>query len=64
MTKNNFVSIVSFLLFIISVLHILRVFYGWESQIGNFVVPMWFSYVAVLLTGYLSFQGFRLAKKT
>lgn len=63
MKKDNFVSVVSFIFLIIGVLHALRLFYGWEAQIGNFTVSMWLSWAAVLLAFYLSFQGFRLAKR-
>lgn len=63
MIKNNFVSVVSAVFLIIGVIHVLRIFGGWEAQIGSSVVPMWISYVAVVIAFYLSFQGFRLAKK-
>ena len=63
MKKNNFVSVASVIFLIIGVLHGLRLFYGWVAQIGSFVVSMWLSWAAVLLAFYLSFQGFRLAKK-
>ncbi|OGI59500.1 hypothetical protein A2814_03125 [Candidatus Nomurabacteria bacterium RIFCSPHIGHO2_01_FULL_38_19] len=63
MIKNNFVFVVSAVFLIIGVIHVLRVFGGWEVQIENSVIPMWVSWVAVIVAFYLSFQGFRLAKK-
>lgn len=63
MMKNNFVSVVSFIFLIIGVLHALRLFYGWEAQIGNVAISMWASWAAVLVAFYLSFQGFRLRKR-
>lgn len=63
MKNNNFVFVVSCIFLIIGVLHALRFFYGWEAQIGSFMVPMWLSWAAVLVTFYLSWSGFRLAKR-
>ncbi|OGI95744.1 hypothetical protein A2917_00280 [Candidatus Nomurabacteria bacterium RIFCSPLOWO2_01_FULL_42_17] len=62
MTKNKFVYVVSVIFLIIGILHILRLLNGWEAQIGSFVIPMWISFVAVVVAFYLSFQGFRMAK--
>lgn len=62
MKKDNFVFVVSFIFLIIGVLHALRLFYAWEAQIGNFTLPVWLSWAAVLLAFFLSFLGFRLAK--
>ena len=33
---------------LIAVLHLARLVYGWEAVIGGWVVPMWFSWPAVL----------------
>ncbi|OGI76139.1 hypothetical protein A3C67_01700 [Candidatus Nomurabacteria bacterium RIFCSPHIGHO2_02_FULL_42_19] len=63
MTKNNFVSVASFIFLIVGVMHALRLFNGWEVQLGGLLVPMWASWVAVLLAAYLTFQGFHLSKK-
>lgn len=44
-------------------MHVLRIANEWEAQLGTLVVPMWASYLAALVALYISFQGFRLAKK-
>lgn len=62
MTKNNFMSVVSVLFLIIGIMHVLRLLNGWEAQIGGLMIPMWASWVAVVVAFCLSFQGFRLAK--
>jgi len=63
MGKNKFVFIVSVIFLIIGVAHIFRVLGGWQVQVGNLAIPIWASWIAVILAFYLSFQGFRLAKK-
>jgi len=53
------VSLLSGLVFgVIAVLHLLRLIYGWEAQIGTFAVPMWLSWVALVLGGLLSAANF------
>ena len=63
MTKNNVVSVASFIFLVVGVLHVLRLLIGLEIQIGSLINPMWTSWVALVLVAYLTFQGFRLAKK-
>ena len=63
MTKNNFVSVGSVIFLIIGVLHVLRLLYGWQAQIGDFVVPMWVSWAAVIIAFYLAYQGYWLSKR-
>lgn len=43
----------------IFLIHILRVLNGWNAQVENFVVPMWFSWIALISMGYLSFEAFK-----
>ena len=40
---------------LIAVLHLFRLLYGWEAVIGGWMVPMWLSWVAVLVPGYLGY---------
>jgi len=35
---------------------------GWPADIGGFVVPMWLSWVAVPLAGYLAYHGLKIKK--
>lgn len=44
----------------ISILHGFRLFFGWEAVLGTWDVPLWVSGLAVLVFGYLGYQGFRL----
>jgi len=63
MDKKTFLSITAVLFLIIAFLHVLRVFYGWQAVLGGYVLPMWISWLAVLMAGFLSYQGFMLGKK-
>ena len=43
--------------------HLLRVAFGVSFVVGSNSVPMWASGIAVIVTGYLAYAGFRLAGK-
>lgn len=48
---------------IIAVLHVLRIVFGWEAMIAGWSVPMWLSWIALLIAGYLGYTGFMLSRK-
>ena len=44
------------------VAHLLRLLYGWPAQFNGWDVPMWVSWVAMIVAAYLSAVGFRNAQ--
>ena len=44
--------------------HILRIAFGLTVIVDGRDIPMWVSWVATIVTGYLSWEGFRLGKKS
>ncbi len=44
----------------VAALHFLRVVLGWELVLGNVFIPLWVSWVAVVLAGFLAYDGFKL----
>lgn len=64
MPKKTYYRTVSVLFFIIAVVHLLRVVYGWGAVVNDIVVPFWVSWVVVLVAGYLAFEGFKFNKKS
>jgi hypothetical protein len=64
MTKSNFILVDSMMFLLIGLAHLVRALMGWEVTIGTYVVPVWFSWLAILIALYLGFQGFMLSKKT
>lgn len=43
----------------ITVLHTLRLFYGWEAVIGGWTVPFWLSWFAVVFAAWIAWSGLR-----
>jgi len=62
MDKKVYYKTVSTIFLIIGILHLLRIFQGWEAVIGGVVIPLWASWAAVIIAGYLSYRGFSLSK--
>jgi hypothetical protein len=56
-TTFNTVAGVAFL--IVAVIHLLRIFYGWEVSVGGLIIPLWVSYLGVVVPGLLSYFGLR-----
>lgn len=47
---------------IIAVLHLMRLVLGWNAVFEGWSVPLWLSAVALVVAGYLAYEGFRLSK--
>ena len=43
---------------IIALLHLWRSFAEWPAYIGTFMIPVWFSYVAVIVAGWLAYVNY------
>ena len=61
MSQRTFTIIASVMFGVVALLQALRIFLGWPVEIGGWSVPMWFSWIAVAVAGFLSFTGLRLA---
>lgn len=64
MSQKTFSLTAGVIFSLIALLHVLRLVFGWEAIIGGWAVPTWLSWVAMLIAGYLSYQGFRLSRKS
>ncbi|MEE8371711.1 MAG: hypothetical protein V3R73_06135 [Sphingomonadales bacterium] len=47
------------LLALVAVAHLARIIMGLDANVGAWAVPMWISYLGVLIPGGLSFMVFR-----
>ncbi|MEX0916610.1 MAG: hypothetical protein WDZ44_00720 [Candidatus Spechtbacterales bacterium] len=49
--------------FLVAFVHALRIAYELEVLIGTFSIPIWASWVAVLVAGILAWHGFRYTRR-
>lgn len=64
MNKKTYYYSVSVIFAIIAVLHAVRIYSGWDAQIGDMMIPLWISWAAVLIAGYLAVRGWTLASES
>ena len=63
MDQNKSLKIASVVFGIIAFVHFLRSIFGWPASIGTFSVPVYFSYIAVIVAGYLSWLMYNAGRK-
>lgn len=61
MDKRTYYLLVSAIFAVVTLLHGLRIYYGWEAQIGDLIIPMWASWAALLIAGYLAIRGWQFS---
>lgn len=64
MSQKTFSLTAGVVFLLIALGHVFRIVFGLVWVVEGRTVPMWASMVAVLLTGYLAYEGFRLGKKS
>ncbi len=56
-----FTTIAVIVFAVMALVHLVRLFTGWEVIIAGYVVPVWFSLPALIVTGGLAFMIWREA---
>jgi len=57
-----FTTIAVVLFAVIAIVHLLRLFTGWEVVVVGFVVPVWWSAIGLVIAGTLSIMVWREAR--
>jgi hypothetical protein len=63
MKQGVYLLVTSSMFALIALLHALRLFYGWKVTMEQWTVPVWVSWIGLLIAGYLACQGFLLKKR-
>ena len=63
MSQKAYLKSAGLIFLLIAVLHLLRLVFGWEAVFEGWNVPQWLSVVALIVAGYLAYEGFRLSKR-
>ena len=64
MSQHAFELTAGVVFLLIALAHVFRVIFGLPIVVYDISVPMWASGIAVIITGYLAFEGFRLSRKS
>lgn len=63
MSAKNYAMVSGVIFIALAVLHLLRVALGWEASIGGWDVPEWVSYAAIVVGGYLGYNGWKMGNR-
>ena len=63
MSQKKFSLIAGVIFLIVAVVHALRAILGWQAIIGGWTIPMWLSWPAVVIAGYLAYKGLKHSKQ-
>ena len=64
MNQKMFVVLAGVIFAIVALAHLLRIFMGWTIVIDNWTVPMWLSWIALVIAGGLSYFGLSLISRS
>ena len=59
MDQRTYNTVTAVLFLIMAVLHLLRIIFGWPARIGDLDIPIWASWLALIVTGALAYFGLR-----
>ena len=61
MDRKTFSLVAAIIFAVVALLHLARIFMDWPVVIGDWSVPMWVSWFALIVAGGLAFFGSRFA---
>ncbi|MEO6022485.1 MAG: hypothetical protein ABIP64_05100 [Burkholderiales bacterium] len=61
MSSKTFFLVAGTIFGVVTLVQILRISMAWPVTIGGWAAPMWFSWVAVVVAGWMSYTGLRFA---
>lgn len=60
MRQKDFNKAAGGLFFVIGLAHLIRTVYGWPVVVSETAIPLWASWIAVVVAGYLAWSAFKL----
>ena len=63
MKNKGYCNIAATIFLVIAVVHGIRIIRGWDAVIGGVTIPMWASWLAVIIAGCMALCGYKIACK-
>jgi hypothetical protein len=64
MSQYVFSLTAGIIFFLIALAHLVRIVFGAPVVVQDIPIPVWASGIAVIIAGFLSYEGFHFARKT
>jgi len=58
MQQRAYNTVTAVLFLVVALLHLLRIIFGWPAQIGGLSIPLWASWLALVVAAALAYLGF------
>ena len=62
MSHKSFVRTAALLFGLVAIGHLLRIAFGASVAVQGVSIPMWVSWIALVVAAFLAYEGFRLGK--
>ena len=62
MSRKSYFFVTAIVFSVVGLVHLLRIILGWEAAIGGWSVPIWLSWLALIVSAVLAYFGFTHAK--
>ncbi len=60
MEQKTFDIVAGVIFALVALVHLMRIWLGWPAAIGGWSVPMWVSWIGLIVAGGLTYFGLRL----
>ncbi len=60
---RTYIQITGVIFGVVALVHVVRLMLDWPAQVAGWVVPIWISWVAILVSGALCVWAFRLVSR-
>jgi hypothetical protein len=64
MSDHAYALIAGIVFLLVAIAHLLRIILGTPVVVQGVSIPMWASAIALVVTAFLSYEGFRFARRT
>ena len=64
MSEKTFITVAAVIFGVVALLHLFRIVMGWSIVIDAWTVPMWLSWIGLVVAGALSYFGIRLTRRS
>ena len=58
MNRKTYMTVTATLFLVVAIMHLLRIIFGWQVEIGGLSIPFWVSWLAFPIAGALAYFGF------
>jgi hypothetical protein len=64
MSQRTFSLVAGLIFLVVALAHLTRLVLGWHVALGGWTLPMWISWLALVVAGYLAYEGLSLSRRS